>query len=243
MPYEQDDRHTATHICSPQESGEPRVMARGIHPAILAQGGLAPALKTLARRGTVPVELDAGSRAASQATLRVCGRRLSIFAPNEPGTSPRSALPAPRELQKLILRRLNRKLRSVVLKERSGVGRQLRHRGSPVLLARCHISSIGLASVSPQVCGRHSLAPSDLPAGAGGPGRRGCRTRSRPSAASGPACLRGQQGGADAVGARSPRGHDRFRIGAGEPRGGMTCRFAATQNQHNSGFRGRSTRE
>ena len=99
MPYEQDDKHTATHICSQQESGEPRVMARGIHPAILAQGGRAPALKTLARRGTVPVELDPGSRAASPATLRVCGRRLSIFAPNEPGTSPRSALPAPRELQ------------------------------------------------------------------------------------------------------------------------------------------------
>jgi hypothetical protein len=42
MPYEQDDRHTATHICSQQESGEPRMMAAGIHPAILAQVGLAP---------------------------------------------------------------------------------------------------------------------------------------------------------------------------------------------------------
>jgi hypothetical protein len=71
-------------------------------------------------------------------------------------------------------------LRSVIPKERSGVGRRLRHRGSPVLLARCHISSIGLASVSRQVCGRHSLTPSGLPARAGGPGRRGCRIRSRP---------------------------------------------------------------
>src|SRR6266550_234831 len=33
-------------------------MARGIHPAILARGGLGPALRTLARRCTVPVELD-----------------------------------------------------------------------------------------------------------------------------------------------------------------------------------------
>jgi signal transduction histidine kinase len=33
-------------------------ISRGIHPAILAQGGLAPALKTLARRSAVPVELD-----------------------------------------------------------------------------------------------------------------------------------------------------------------------------------------
>jgi signal transduction histidine kinase len=35
-----------------------REMARGIHPAILAEGGLAPALKALARRSTVPVQLD-----------------------------------------------------------------------------------------------------------------------------------------------------------------------------------------
>ncbi|HEX5925962.1 MAG TPA: CHASE3 domain-containing protein [Baekduia sp.] len=34
-----------------------REMARGIHPAILAEGGLGPALKTLARRSPVPVEL------------------------------------------------------------------------------------------------------------------------------------------------------------------------------------------
>jgi PAS domain S-box-containing protein len=33
-------------------------ISRGIHPAILTQGGLAPALKTLARRSAVPVELE-----------------------------------------------------------------------------------------------------------------------------------------------------------------------------------------
>jgi signal transduction histidine kinase len=38
--------------------GELRELARGIHPAILAEGGLPPALKTLARRCPVPVELD-----------------------------------------------------------------------------------------------------------------------------------------------------------------------------------------
>jgi signal transduction histidine kinase len=32
--------------------------SRGIHPAILSEGGLGPALKTLARRSAVPVELD-----------------------------------------------------------------------------------------------------------------------------------------------------------------------------------------
>jgi signal transduction histidine kinase len=33
-------------------------IARGIHPAILADGGLGPALRTLARRSAVPVKLD-----------------------------------------------------------------------------------------------------------------------------------------------------------------------------------------
>jgi signal transduction histidine kinase len=37
---------------------ELRELARGIHPAILSEGGLAPALKALARRSAVPVELD-----------------------------------------------------------------------------------------------------------------------------------------------------------------------------------------
>jgi signal transduction histidine kinase len=37
---------------------ELRELARGIHPAVLAEGGLPLALKTLARRCTVPVEVD-----------------------------------------------------------------------------------------------------------------------------------------------------------------------------------------
>jgi signal transduction histidine kinase len=41
-----------------------REIAQGIHPAILAEGGLGPALKTLARRSAIPVQLDvmAGDR-------------------------------------------------------------------------------------------------------------------------------------------------------------------------------------
>src|SRR5487761_1829125 len=38
-----------------------REIARGIHPAILSEGGLGPALKTLARRAAIAVELDAGA--------------------------------------------------------------------------------------------------------------------------------------------------------------------------------------
>jgi signal transduction histidine kinase len=36
---------------------ELRELSRGIHPAILSEGGLAPALKALARRSAIPVEL------------------------------------------------------------------------------------------------------------------------------------------------------------------------------------------
>jgi signal transduction histidine kinase len=35
-----------------------REIALGLHPAILAQGGIGPALKTLAHRSPIPVELD-----------------------------------------------------------------------------------------------------------------------------------------------------------------------------------------
>ncbi|MCU1677729.1 MAG: Histidine kinase [Frankiales bacterium] len=37
---------------------ELREISRGIHPAILAEGGLGPALRTLARRSAIPVEVD-----------------------------------------------------------------------------------------------------------------------------------------------------------------------------------------
>jgi signal transduction histidine kinase/putative methionine-R-sulfoxide reductase with GAF domain len=44
---------TATEV-----SAEVQEISRGIHPAILSRGGLGPALKTLARRSAVPVDLD-----------------------------------------------------------------------------------------------------------------------------------------------------------------------------------------
>ena len=52
---------------------ELREISRGIHPAILSEAGLGPALKALARRSAVPVELDLnlGSRLAEH--LEVAG--------------------------------------------------------------------------------------------------------------------------------------------------------------------------
>jgi len=42
---------------------ELREFSRGIHPAILAEGGIGPALRTLARRSSIPVELDVRTQA------------------------------------------------------------------------------------------------------------------------------------------------------------------------------------
>ena len=49
---------------------ELREIAAGIHPAILAEGGLGPALKSLARRSPVPVELDAARTDACRSRSR-----------------------------------------------------------------------------------------------------------------------------------------------------------------------------
>lgn len=46
-------------------------ISRGIHPAILSQGGLGPALKTLARRSAVPVELDVQAQRRLPAQVEV----------------------------------------------------------------------------------------------------------------------------------------------------------------------------
>ncbi len=52
-------RGDVSHVAKEIESvlDDLREMSRGIHPAILAEGGLGPALKTLARRVPIPVEV------------------------------------------------------------------------------------------------------------------------------------------------------------------------------------------
>jgi signal transduction histidine kinase len=61
VPHELHDvRMQLTQIGQGLESllDELREISRGIHPAILSEGGLNPALKALARRSPVPVQLD-----------------------------------------------------------------------------------------------------------------------------------------------------------------------------------------
>jgi signal transduction histidine kinase len=50
---------------------ELREIARGIHPAILSEGGLGPALRTLARRAAIPVELDIRTRTRAADPIEV----------------------------------------------------------------------------------------------------------------------------------------------------------------------------
>jgi GAF domain-containing protein len=50
---------------------ELREIARGIHPAILSEGGLGPALRTLARRAAIPVELDIRTRTRAAGPIEV----------------------------------------------------------------------------------------------------------------------------------------------------------------------------
>jgi signal transduction histidine kinase len=77
---------------------ELRELSRGIHPAILSEGGLAPALKALARRSAVPVELKVDEPAARPPEV---GRSRSSAPPGRAPASrstcrSRTALPGSR---------------------------------------------------------------------------------------------------------------------------------------------------
>jgi signal transduction histidine kinase len=56
QPLKEQISHLVTAMVG--VSKELQELSRGIHPAILSNGGLGPALKTLARRSAVPVELE-----------------------------------------------------------------------------------------------------------------------------------------------------------------------------------------
>jgi signal transduction histidine kinase len=61
LPHDLDEVHTElSHVGEGLTAvlDDLREISRGIHPAILSEGGLAPALKTLARRSPIPVALD-----------------------------------------------------------------------------------------------------------------------------------------------------------------------------------------
>ncbi|WP_457149435.1 DUF4118 domain-containing protein [Mycobacterium sp. URHB0021] len=59
-PQQQELRDRLSHVVDglSSVSTELQEISRGIHPAILSKGGLGPAIKTLARRSAVPVDLE-----------------------------------------------------------------------------------------------------------------------------------------------------------------------------------------
>ena len=67
LPASLDEAHrTIARVADELDAAieELRELSRGIHPAALSEGGLVPALRTLARRSAIPVELEivAGAR-------------------------------------------------------------------------------------------------------------------------------------------------------------------------------------
>jgi signal transduction histidine kinase len=50
-----------------------REVSRGLHPAILTEGGLAPALRVLSRRTAIPVELEISTRGRVPERVEVAG--------------------------------------------------------------------------------------------------------------------------------------------------------------------------
>jgi PAS domain S-box-containing protein len=58
VPSELDEQLSAVADGLAEAVENLQEITRGIHPAVLSQGGLGPALRTLARRSAVPVELD-----------------------------------------------------------------------------------------------------------------------------------------------------------------------------------------
>jgi len=75
-----------------------REIARGIHPVILSKGGLAPALRTLARRASIGVELDLAAIGRVPEPVEVAGITSSPRrSPTRPGRrTPRSCASPPR---------------------------------------------------------------------------------------------------------------------------------------------------
>jgi signal transduction histidine kinase len=73
LPPDGDARSELSRIATSLNDAvtELQEIARGIHPAILSQGGLGPALRTLARRSAIPVELEVATEARLPAAIEV----------------------------------------------------------------------------------------------------------------------------------------------------------------------------
>jgi signal transduction histidine kinase len=136
-----------------------REIALGIHPASLSEGGLRSALKTLAHRSSVPVELDARVDSRLPETVEVA----AYYVVSEALTN--AAKHADASVVHVVVEERDNALRVVV--QDDGVGGADAARGSGLLGLKDRAEAIGgtLSLGSPQ--GRGTLLQVDLPLPAG----------------------------------------------------------------------------
>jgi GAF domain-containing protein len=79
----------------PDGTDDLQEISRGIHPAILSRGGLGPALKTLARRSPVPVDLELRShrRLPQPVEVAAYGPGYTARLPRIPAAAPSRRAP------------------------------------------------------------------------------------------------------------------------------------------------------
>jgi signal transduction histidine kinase len=123
---------------------ELREISRGIHPAVLSRGGLGPALKTLARRSTVPVSLDLAVDGRLPETAEVA----AYYVVSEALTN--VAKHAQASEVKVSARLIDRSLELVIVDD--GVGGALRGKGSGLIGLIDRVEAVGgrMQIISPQ---------------------------------------------------------------------------------------------
>jgi signal transduction histidine kinase len=140
---------------------ELREYARGIHPAILAQGGLVPALEALARRSPVPVVLNvrAGARLPERAEVTsyyVVSEALANAAKHAHASAVRVAVDVADGVLRLSV-------------SDDGVGGADPGRGSGLVGLKDRVAAAGGALIVHSRPGQGTRLVAELPAGAGPP--------------------------------------------------------------------------
>jgi signal transduction histidine kinase len=134
---------------------ELREMARGIHPAVLAEGGLGPALKTLGRRSPIPVELNLRSVARLPERVEVA----SYYVVSE--TLANAAKHARASVLQVDVEAANGTLRICVRDD--GVGGADPARGSGLVGLRDRVESLGGSIAVESPCGAGTAVTVALP--------------------------------------------------------------------------------
>jgi signal transduction histidine kinase len=153
---------------------ELREISRGIHPAILTEGGLGPALKALGRRSPVPVELDlqTGARlpeGAEVALYFVASEALANAAKHARASVVRLVLEVGADVVRLSIRD-------------DGVGGADPSAGSGLIGLRDRVEALGgaLAITSPMGEGTSMVAELPIPVGDASTAKGASTTRGQP---------------------------------------------------------------